>query len=194
MRRVILMFTFLTVSASACSGGSGHASPTPSTTLGPNPDVVPQVITADYVNAVFKVLNHLDGDVTRSLVAGGAITSQDFAILRAIYNDPLYAEEVKIAQQTLAGGSANARHPPGDRITNVIQLVDAAPACVFVSTRSDYSQVVLHVAHPAVSEYWSLKPKQSGSDPSAINPTPWAFGFNANYTTPTSIPDQCNAG
>lgn len=188
------MFTFLAMSAAACSGGSGHASPTTSTTLGPNPDVVPQVITADYVNAVFKVLNDLDGDVTRSLVAGGAITSQDYAILRAIYNDPLYAEEVKIAQQTLTAGAANARHPPGDRVTTVIQLIDASPTCIFAKTTSDYSQVVVHVAHPAVSEYWSLKPKQTGTDPSAINPSPWAFGFNANYTTPTSIPDQCDAG
>ena len=191
MRRVILMFTFLAVSAAACSGGSGHASPTTSTTLGPNPDVVPQVITADYVNAVFKVLNHLDGDVTRSLVAGGTITSQDYAILRAIYNDPLYAEEVKIAQQTLQGNMSVFRHPPGDRGTKVETLIDTSPSCIFAATVSDYSAVALHPTSSAASEYWELKPKQSGTDPGQLNPTPWALAFNASYTTATTIPDQC---
>jgi len=187
------MFTSLALVGSACSGGSGHASPTTSTALGPNPDVVPLVITADYVNAVFKVLNHLDGDVTRSLVADGKVTPQDGAILRAIYNDPLYQEEVKITQETLTSGTSNARHPPGDRLTTVVQVLDSSPRCIFAATHSDYSQVVLHVAHSDVSEYWTLRPKQSGDDPTGLNPTPWAFGFNASYLTPTSIPDQCSA-
>ena len=194
MRRVILMFSFMAVIGTACSGGSGHASPTTSTTLGPNPDIVPQVITADYVNAVFKVLNHLDGDVTRSLVADVKVTPQDDSILRAIYNDPLYSEEVKIEQETLNAGTSNARKPPGDRSTTVLQLLDISPRCIFVSTRSDYSQVVIHVGHPTASEYWTLKPKQAQDDPGGLNPTPWAFGFNASYLTPTTIPDQCNVG
>lgn len=188
------MFTFLAVSAAACSGGSGHASTTTSTTLGSNPDVVPQVITADYVNAVFKVLNHLDGDVTRSLVAGGAITSQDYAILRAIYNDPLYAEEVKIAQQSLQQDQSNVRRPPGDISTTVLNLIDSSPACTFVQTKSTYEAVLIHPTPPAPSEYWSLRPKQPDDDPTHLNPTSWALSFNASYTTPRTIPDQCSGG
>jgi hypothetical protein len=186
------MFSFLAVIGTACSGGSGHASPTTSTTLGPNPDVVPQVITPDYVNAVFKVLNHLDGDVTRSLVADKTITPQDYAILRAIYNDPLYAEEVKIAQQSLQQDTSNVRKPAGDIRTVVVRLIDYSPNCVFAQTQSTYEEVLIHPTPPAQSEYWSLKPKQAGTDPEHLNPTPWSLSFNASYTTPTTIPDQCS--
>jgi len=187
------MFTSLALVGSACSGGSGHASPTTSAALGPNPDVVPLVITADYVNAVFKVLNHLDGDVTRSLVADRKVTPQDGAILRAIYNDPLYQEEVKIAGETLRSDMSVFRRPPGDRITTVENLVDTSPQCIFVATHSDYSQVAFHPTSSAISEFWMLTPKQAGADPNDTNPTPWALGFNASYKTLTSIPDQCGA-
>jgi hypothetical protein len=187
------MFTLLAAVGSACSGGSGHASPTTSTTVAPNPDIVPQVITADYVNAVFKVLNHLDGDVTRSLVADKSITPQDYAILRAIYNDPLYNEEVKIAQQSLQQDTSNVRKPPGDRLTTVVELIDTSPTCLFVETRSTYDDVLIHPTPPAASEYWALKPKQPNADSNQLDPTPWALAFNVTYMTPQSIPDQCSA-
>ena len=69
----------------ACSGKSHDAAPTtsappPPTTAAttqaslpasttPNPDVIPPVITVAYVNAVFAVLNHINGNAARSLVA-----------------------------------------------------------------------------------------------------------------------------
>src|ERR1700757_4349359 len=88
----------------ACSSGSHQASPSttppaPSTsaagqTTVPNPDVIPPVITVAYVNAVFKALNHINGDAVRSLVASRQVTPTVETYLRAIYNDPLYTEEL----------------------------------------------------------------------------------------------------
>ena len=193
MRRVILTLALVALSSSACSGGSGHASPTTSSPLGPNPDVIPQVITADYVNAVFKVLNHINGNAVRALLTASQVTPEVQTDLRAIFNDPLYQQELKIAGQSIQGDTSNVRKPPGDIQTVVVQLLDSSPTCIFVSTRSIFGAVLLHPTPPAASEYWMLKPKQADVDPSGLNPTPWSLSFNANYTTPTSIPDQCSA-
>lgn len=194
MRRRILalgMASLLVVVSACSSGGSKDVHPI-GTAPGPNPDVVPAVITPAYVDAVFKVLNHLDGDVSRSLVKGRTVTSRDLSILRAIYGDALYQEEVQIADQSAQQNVSGLRRPLGDRVTTVVSMIDAGPKCVFVATRTDYSQVLIHPAPPAAAEFWRLSPKSTSSEISDINPTPWVLTFNATYKTPTSIPDQCS--
>ncbi len=200
---VLLIVLFL----AACSGKSRDATPTtsappppttaatvqatpPSTAL-PNPDVIPPVITAAYVNAVFAVLNHLNGDAVRALVASKRVTPTVKLYLRAAYNDPLYAEEVTIAQQSIDGSLSNVRSPPGDILTIVQRLISATPTCIFAETRSDFSNVVRVSTTPAASEYFSLSLKQKGTDPHRVNRTPWAFAFNADYQTSKTIPSQC---
>ena len=187
------MFTLgmavMLLAAAACSASTKVAKP--SLLPGPNPDVIPAVITPAYVNAVFKVLNHIDGDVSRSLVANGTLTPSDMQLLRAIYGDPLYADEVRIAAETEDQDVGNVKHPLGDRVTTVVALIDASASCVFVATRSDYSQVLIHPTASAASEFWRLSPKKRAFDPGHLNPTDWMLTFNATYTTPTSIPDQC---
>jgi hypothetical protein len=193
----------------ACAGKSHDAAPTtsapsptptsalstqvaPPTTASPNPDVIPPVITAAYVNAVFAVLNHINGDVSRSLLGNRHLTSPAQIDLRAIYNNPLYRKEVTIAQQSINEPTSNIRDPPGDIVTTVRKLIYASSTCVFVQTRSDYSAVLIHPGQPAASEYFSLTTKSPDIDPQHVNPTPWALNFNAAYLTPTNIPDQCD--
>ena len=91
---------------------------TPPTTALPNPDVIPPVITAAYVNAVFAVLNHINGDAVRALVASKRVTPTVTLYLRAMYNDPLYAEELRIAQQSLDGESQQCAKPTGGHTHN----------------------------------------------------------------------------
>jgi hypothetical protein len=151
------------------------------------------VITPAYVDAVFKVLNHINGNAVRSLVATRQITPTVQTNLRAIYNDPLYVAEVNIARESIAGILTNVRRPPGDRLTTARKLIAASPACVFVETNTDLSEVLIHPTKPAAAEYYRLSRKQTNADPGRLNPTPWALSFNATYTTPTTIPDQCPA-
>ncbi len=197
MRRRILVLSVAVVAvvASACSSGGHHsaAGTTTSTTAsaGPNPDVIPSVITPAYVDAVFRVLEHIDGNASRSLIAAKAVTPQVLADIRAIYNDPLYAEEVQIAHQSLQGDLTNVKKPPGDVVITVTSLISSSGRCVFVRATSDYSAVIVKVPPQPSSEYWALAPKTSGDDPSHLNPTPWALFFNRTFETPTSIPDQC---
>src|SRR5581483_4828845 len=97
MRRRFLALAMVMLAAGACSG-SGHHSAGPTTTgqtvAAPNPDVIPPVITPAYVNAVFVVLNHINGNAVRSLVAAGKVTDQVTDDLRAIYSPNLYPVEL----------------------------------------------------------------------------------------------------
>jgi hypothetical protein len=201
-RKLLTLGIAIAFVMAACSSSSRRASPStssqvPSTTARQatvtNPDVIPPVITVSYVNAVFKVLNHVNGDAVRALVANRQVTPAVHTYLRAIYNDPLYAEEVKIASESIQGSLTNVRDPPGDRVTTASKLIDVSPACLFVMTNTDLSEVVIHSTRPAASEYYRLTPKERNTDPEHLNPTPWALSFNATYLTPTSIPDQCPA-
>lgn len=178
--------------AASCSGAHHRAAP-PTTASGPNPDVIPAVITPAYVDAVFRVLNHIDGDASRALLAAGKVTPGVLTDLRAIYNDPLYAQEVKIEEQSINGDTSLVKRPPGDIQTVVVTLMSSSPQCIFVATRSDFRAVLKAPSSPAASEYWGLMRRQSGNDPYHLNPTPWAFFFNADYTTPTTIPNQCGS-
>jgi hypothetical protein len=159
----------------------------------PNPDVVPSVITVAYVNAVFAVLNHINGDAVRALVTSRKVTPTVKLYLRSIYNDPLYAQEIEIAQQSLSGNPNNVRHPPGDLVTIVKRIITNSAKCVFVETETNFSNVLVRPDPPAPSEYFALTRKQAGIDPRRENPTPWGLTFNADYKTPTTIPSQCPA-
>jgi hypothetical protein len=201
--RLLILGVAVAVALGACSSGTHQSAPptsvsAPSTTAvpasdAPNPDVIPPVITVAYVNAVFAVLNHINGDAVRALLLSRAVTPIVETYLRAIYNDPLYAQEVNIARQSLVGNLNNVRQPTGDLLTNVKQLIAASSRCVFVQTQTDFSQVLIRPDPTAASEYFALTPKQPGADPNHQNPTPWALKFNADYKTPTTIPDQCPA-
>ena len=127
MRRGYLaLFLAVLVSVAACSS-NGHSSAPPS----PNPNVIPKVITVAYVNAVFAVLNHVNGDATRALIANASVTPEVLRDLRAIYGDSLYPEEVKIAQETITAGLSNFRRPPGDIATLVQEVQYSSPSCIF---------------------------------------------------------------
>ena len=99
-RRLLVLGGAVVLAVAACSSGSHRSSPpttVPVTSTsavpvagGPNPDVVPPVITVAYVNAVFAALNHINGNAARLLVDDGQFTNNVRSILRAIYNDPLY--------------------------------------------------------------------------------------------------------
>ena len=160
-------------------------------TTAPNPDVIPPVITAAYVNAVFAVLNHIYGNATRSLRSAHTVTPEVKEDLRAIFNDPLYGEQIQAATLSLNGAVNNVRSNAGDGTTVVTKLITATPSCVFVETETDLSSVLVDPTPSAASEYYKLSLKQSSADPHDLNPTPWSFAFNVAYRTPTTVQNQC---
>lgn len=199
MRHRFLALAAVALVVLAGCSGPGHGSSAPATSAGrrtvvaPNPDVIPAVITPAYVNAVFAVLNHINGNAVRSMLAANSVTPAVRRDLRAIFADPLYAQELKIANQSLHSDLSNVRKPPGDRVTRVHKIISASRHCIFVETTTDLSKVLLRAPAPAASEYYGLDLKTAADDPHHFNPTPWAIYFNATYRNPTTIPDQCAA-
>ena len=193
MRRRVAFAVAVAAVLTSCSSGHSAAAPTTTTAQAatPNPDVVPTVITPAYVDAVFKVLNHVNGNAVRALVASGAVSVPVKSDLRAIFGDPLFQQEVTIARQSLSADPANIRKPPGDRLTQVIQLLAASKNCIFVSTSTSLAAVLIAPPQPAASEYYGFHLKDPVDDPLHLNPTPWVITFNATYLTPTTIPNQC---
>lgn len=194
MRRKILALGMasLLVVVSACSSG-GHKYVHPIGTVpGPNPDVVPAVITPAYVDAVFRVLNHINGNAARLIAGERQITSAAKEELRAIFADPVYADQVQAAQVSIAQGVIQNVNPAGgDAQTSVIHLISATSRCIFVETSTDLSSLLRTPTPKPASEYYELSPKQQRNDPSHINPTPWAISFNAAFESTTSIPSRC---
>jgi hypothetical protein len=149
------------------------------------------VITPAYVDKVFAALNHVNGNAVRDLLAADRVTNQVKQDLRAVYNDPLYAQEVVIAGQTLQGNLSNIRRPPGDRRTIAIDVLGISRSCIFAKTETSFANVIVKQGAPGGSEYFKLTPTQAGADPRQLNPTPWSMAFNASYVAPTRIPNQC---
>lgn len=197
-RRLALVVVAVMLVGTACSSGS-HRAADPTTTSstsstvppGPDPYVVPSVITPAYVNAVLAVLEHINGNAIRSLLTARAVTPQVTEDLRAIYNDPLYARELEIARQDLSEDLTNVKIPPGDIKLTVSKLISASPTCIFIETTADYGAVLIKPPPSAATTYWGLNMKISANDPLHLNSTPWAFFFNAVYLSPTVIPNQC---
>ena len=175
----------------ACSSGSRKGSQPPPTAPGPNPDVIPAVITPAYVDAVFKVLNHINGNAVRELVASRRLSPSVTSALQAIYADPLYEVELRVFEQGLATGLANVRIHPGDRTTRVARLISWTGTCIFVQTSSNLSAVEVKPGPLAASEYWKLGLKTASEDPNHLNPTPWVLEDNQDYMVPTTVANPC---
>lgn len=195
MRRMLAVLGTLVVlvAAPACSSGGGDAHPI-GKVPGPNPDVIPAVITPAYVDAVFRVLNHINGSAARLISSERQLTAPAKAELRAIFADPLYEEQLNAAQQSIAQGVIENVNPTGgDAQTKVVRLMSASSRCIFVQTSTDLTSLLKTPTPKPASEYYELSPKQSRDDPTKINPTPWAISFNAAFPTATSIPSRCES-
>jgi hypothetical protein len=196
MKILMMLFVLAAVVVSACSApGRSNSSPasTPTATADPptDPYAIPAVITPSYVDTVFAALNHVNGDAVRSLIAAGQLSDFVRQRLRAIYNDPLFAVELKVFNAGLTLDRSNLRNPIGDRSTIVNTLVSASPTCIFVETSTNLSAVEIHSTGSAVSEYWELQHTQPGADPDRLNPTPWSFALNDAFETKNTMTNQC---
>lgn len=195
-RRFLALAAALPVLLVGCSGANHHSSD-PTTSIGgrtagaPNPDVIPAVITPDYVNAVFAVLNHIYGDATRRLAVSRSVTPAVQDDLRAIFTPPLAVQQMQQAAESLQGPISNVRSSPGDGVTTVRSLLSARPNCIFAETTTDLDAVLKNPVPSAASEYYELVPRSVVSGGQDLNPTPWVIAFNAAFLTPTSIGNKC---
>jgi hypothetical protein len=175
-----------------CGGkGQAGAGASPSTTGRPV-DPVPPVITVGYVNQVLARLNVVYSDALRISLTTKQITPQVKTDLRAIYADPLYQQEISGFRLQLQHIPTDLRSHLGDRVITVARLISAGPHCIFIATRTSFSELVVDPPRPVASEYYSLVTKAPNADTQRLNPTPWMFGFNLASLVPKSVADPCN--
>lgn len=184
---VVTAVTVLAFVGGACSSDDDGGGSTPATQPAPptttttiiqpaDPYAIPEVIDEAYVNRLLAALDQIDGDILRRVVASEGIDAEVPKMLRAIYNDPQYDEELEGIRRVLGRGLEAFRRPPGNRKTTVERLVEARSDCVFFEARTDSSEVLKVVAPEPQGELelLTLRPKQKGADPSGVNPTPWS--------------------
>ena len=189
----------------ACSGdggdGDGDASPgvtvpddTTTTTTAAAPGsspagsgavaaefALPPTIDEGYVNRVLAVLDHVQGDVFRRIVATGAFAQSELVPLRAVFNDPELTGQAQ-GFATLVQSIDRAKNPPGDNRTTVVRLLTARPDCIYAETTVDLSETVLEPPPPRPS-FVALRPSQPGSDPQDLNPTPFSIAAEHSKET-----------
>jgi len=172
--------------AGAGAGGSGGGSGGPG-----GVDPVPAVITVNYVNRVLAQLNVIYSDALRISLTTKQITPQVKTDLRAIYANPLYQEELTLFHDEIVHPPPDLRRMIGVRVTKVAKLISSDRTCIFIETRTSFSQISNYKGVPFGSEYYSLVRKVESDDPTHRNSTPWMFGFNAASIKPQAVTDPC---
>lgn len=173
--------TVLVLSAGACSKKTDdgattlpRATTTTSTTSLAERYAVPDTITPEYVNDVLAALNHVYGDVVRKRVATQQLSPEDLLPLRAIYLESEFARQSEALAKSPFGSPQDYRSPTGDRRVVVGELLAASPACISAEGTYDFSEVATQPPPPR--PVWvTLRPKEAGTDPQRLNPTPWAI-------------------
>ena len=159
------------LAATACSASTKVAKPSPPP--GPNPDVIPAVITPSYVNAVFKVLNHVYGNALREEVTIRRVDNSVVQDLQAIYSQPQLGVEESIFQQALANSLSYVTERPGDRVFTTRYLEVADPLCIQAREVADYSAVD---RSQTPDQTLVLVLERSGRH-RPQNPTPWSIVY-----------------
>jgi hypothetical protein len=192
----------LLTALAACSSSSGADRDTataqtvatePPTTTTTNPYAVPAVIDAAYVNRVLAGLDAQMGDVTRLVLRTRTIPREAYDRMRAIYGTD---ERLQLAidgfQLDMRRGFAGYREVPGNKVSNVAELLRSSPSCIFARVVRDYSPIGEN-SKTADVQWIALRRLQNERDPAGYNSTGWAYiyeGFPPDRLQPS---DPCTA-
>lgn len=188
MRRRILalgMASLLVVVSACSSGGSKDIHPI-GTAPAPNPDVVPAVITPAYVDAVFKVLNHIYGNALRDELASHRVDPTVTGDLEAIYLPAQLAVELRIFNDALHGSLTYVLPNPGDRVFTTTSIERANPQCIQATAVADYTAV--DRAKTGSQSLTVVLARKNSSAAKSINTTPWAISYEKTEPPATTCP------
>jgi hypothetical protein len=183
----------------ACSGDQPKAGPSatvgtePPRTTVTDPFAVPAVIDAAYLNRVLAGLDAVVGDVVRMVVSTKSIPREAYDRLRALYaTDTILQVRIDGFQSDIRGGLPGYRLPtPGNKKTDVLDLLSASKSCIFVRVHRDYAAVSVG-ALPELSTQWiAIRPLDRSRDPAGYNAVGWAYiydGFERGFLPPPSDP------
>lgn len=187
MRRPLLVLLLLVAGCTDTSGGAGTATTTttgpvpaiattvtqvPTTTLAPGvapPFQMPAVVDVAYVQRLLDTVYRLDGEATRRAFVTGAPDAEVDERLVAIFGDPALTEAKQVLADQAADGFTRLANPPGDATVRVLEVLQAAPACIVVRADLDRGPVFREPRPAAARVMISL----ARADVLAFNPTGW---------------------
>lgn len=172
---------------------AGNTVPTepPRTTTTADPYAIPTVIDAAYVNRILAGLDAAMGDVARMVIETRTIPREALDRMRALYgNDDWLQRTIDAFQGDIRRNFSNYKANPGNKTSEVTQVLSATPSCIFVRVTRDFTAV--SSSPPYTSDLWvALRPVEPARDPRRLNPTTWAFvleGYREGRLQPT---DPC---
>lgn len=188
----------LAAPAAACDSSSGATrssasntvatEPAPTTTT--SPDAVPAVIDEAYVNRVLAGLDAAVGDVVRLVVSARTIPPEAYDRLKALYSS---ADHLQLAvdgfQLDMRRGFAGYKATPGNKRTEVTEMITGSPRCIFARVSRDYSAVSLTASATVNVQWIGLRPLDRTLDPNHYNSTQWSIiyeGFPRDRSQPAN--------
>jgi hypothetical protein len=139
----------------------------------------PAKIDAAYLDGVLAALNHVYGAAARKRITTGRFEQTDLIPLRALYNDPEFAQQAEALAKTESPPADQLQSPIGDRRMTVKQILLAKQDCVALVVNYDFS-AIRKDPPPVKDWYVTLEPHDPNTDPQHLNPTPWSFGYDGD--------------
>jgi len=164
----------------------------PATTTTTDPYAVPAVIDEAYVNRVLAGLDEAVGEVVRLMVRTKTIPREAVDRLRAVYaTDRLLDQILDSLSRDVAFRLATYRPEPGNKKSQVLEVLSAVKSCIFARVSRDYSEVAANPTPGNRVEWVALRPLEASRDPFAYNTPAWAYiyeGFQEGGQPPERDP------
>jgi len=182
--RLALAAAILVLSTVGCSGDDNRADRIPSATVGTepptttttNPYAIPVAIDAAYVNRVLAGLDAVVGDAIRIVVTARFINRDASDRLKAVYGTDAQLDfTLDLLSQDVARGLSGYRSPPGNKVTNVTELLSSSSSCIYTKVSRDYSRVGVGTVPTDDVQWIALRPLDRSRDAFNYNYVGWAY-------------------
>jgi ABC-type transporter Mla MlaB component len=141
------------VPAAGCGDDGGEAAPERTTTTAEpavttttepeDPWAVPEEIDEAYVQRVLEELYRLQGDLTREVIAEGAVTANAVSGFQTIYGASMAVVQINGLLEAGHSGFVGFRANPGNTRVEVADIINADRECIAVLVHLDFSEVAV---------------------------------------------------
>jgi hypothetical protein len=168
--------------APATQAASPSPTPTPTDI---DTATVPDDITPEYVQAVMDDLDEALGRVYRDVAESRELGEAYEAAMRDVYTP--FAADVQSRGFRRAIGVRRLARQPENPVTDVLELIEAGPDCVYFSAERDLNPLLRDPIDTEQPYYIALE----RGTPTDLNPTAWLLAMEAFYRTEAPPDSVC---
>jgi hypothetical protein len=183
--------------AAACGGGTanvGSGATVPqagsTSTISSDPYGIPSPITGTYVQRVLDVIEAINADAMRIIIANNRLVPDAARRMRAVNTSSSFSQQTMIVLNQLHAGLTNYRQPPGPVRDHVQRVLSGSGTCIFAAVTRDYSALEKS-PETSPTTYVALHLRISQDDPGNLNPTPWVIDFFGYNNDGRPVQDSC---